>query len=171
MNRSHAGLLMLVLFSVFTSAGCGANYGMNPAPTVPSSNAAGAVSVPITMTDTPPAGVTILSFEVSVASATLNPGNVDLLGGKGAVRIEIRKLETESAFLNTATLPAGTYTSLNLAFSNPELTFQNNTATPLAGCALGAVCEIKPAGTLTSVVSFAPPGIAVSNNSPMGIQI
>lgn len=162
---------MLVLFSVFTSAGCGANYGMNPAPTVPSSNAAGAVSVPITMTDTPPAGVTILSFEVTVTSATLNPGNVDLLAGKGPIRIEVRKLETESAFLNTASVRPGTYTSLNLTFANPELTFQNNTAAALAGCAVGAVCEIGPSGTLNSVVTFAAPGIAISGNAPVGIQI
>lgn len=169
MNRSRVALLIFVLLAVFASLGCGANYGMNSASSLPAS--AGALAVPITMTDTPPVGVTILSFEVSVTSAILNPGNVDLLAGKGAVRIEVRELETESAFLNTAILPAGMYTSLNLTFANPELTFQNNTAAPLAGCAVGAVCEIKPSGTLSSLVSFAPPGIMVSSNSPTGIQI
>lgn len=167
MNRSRVALLVLVLFTAFASFGCGANYGMNSA----SPAAAGAMAVPITMTDTPPAGVTILSFEVTLTSATLNPGNVDLLAGKGAVRVEVRQLETESAFLNTASIPAGTYTSLNLTFASPEITFQNNTAAPLAGCAVEAVCEIKPTGTLTSVVNFAPPGITVSSNSPMGLQI
>lgn len=167
MNRSRVTLLIFVLFAVLASFGCGANYGMNS--TLPASS--GALAVPITMTDTPPVGVTILSFEVSVTSAILNPGNVDLLGGKGPLRIEVRELETESAFLNTANVPAGTYTSLSLSFANPELTFQNNTAAPLAGCAVGAVCEINPSGTLSSLVSFAPPGIMVSSNSPTGIQI
>src|SRR5690349_24498869 len=167
MNRSRIHLLMLVLLGSFTSAGCGANYGMNAA----SPNAAGAVSIPITMTDTPPTGVTILSFEVTVTSATLNPGNIDLLAGKGPIRVEVRELETESAFLNTASVRPGTYTSLNLTFTNPELTFQNNTAAPLAGCAAGAVCEIDPSGTLASVVTFAAPGMTISGNSPVGIQI
>lgn len=122
------------------------------------------------MTDTPPAGVTILSFEVTLTGAALNPGNVDLLGGK-TPRIEVKQLETESAFLNTANVPAGTYTSLNLTFANPELTFQNNTGATLAGCANGAACEIKPAGTLTSTFTFSGSGITISSNSPTGIQI
>ena len=170
MTRSRAGLLTLVLFAAFASFGCGANYGANSTSSFPSSSM-GAVAVPITMTDTPPAGITTLSFEVTVTSAILNPGNVDLLAGKRAVRVEVRELETESAFLNTASIPPGTYTSLNLTFANPELTFQNNTAAPLAGCAVGAVCEIDPTGTLNSVVTFAAPGITVSGNSPMGVQI
>src|SRR5690348_5162435 len=157
MNRSRIRLLILVLFAAFASAGCG-KYSIN------SSSSTGAAAVPVTMTDTPPAGVTILSFEVTVTSAALNPGNVDLLSGKGPVRIEVRELETESAFLNTASILPGIYTSLNLTFANPELTFENNTAAPVAGCAVGAVCEISPTGTLTSMVNFAPPGIMVSNN-------
>lgn len=164
MNRSRIRLLMLVLFAAFASVGCG-KYSKN------SSSSTGAVAVPITMTDTPPAGITILSFEVTVTSAALNPGNVDLLGGKGPVRIEVRELETESAFLNTASILPGIYTSVNLTFANPELTFENNTAALVAGCAVGAVCEISPTGTLTSTVNFAPPGIMVSSNSPLGIQI
>src|SRR5713226_7894005 len=70
--------------------------------TVTSGAAAAAVSV--TITDTPPTGVTLLSFEVSVTGATLNPGGVDLLGGKGPIQIEVKQLETESAFLSTATV-------------------------------------------------------------------
>ena len=167
MTRSRVTLLAFIPFAAFASFGCGAKYGMNSA----SPNGVAAVAVPITMTDTPPTGVTILSFQVSVTSAILNPGNVNLLAGKGTVRIEVRELETESAFLTTASIPPGMYTSLNLTFANPELTFQNNTAAPLAGCAVGAVCEIDPTGTLTSMVNFAPPGITVSSNSPMGIQI
>src|SRR5713226_7510507 len=72
----------------------------------------GAAAVSVTMTDTPPAGVTLLSFEVNVTGATLNPGSVDLLGGKGPIQIEVKQLETESAFLSTATVTPGTFTSL-----------------------------------------------------------
>lgn len=107
----------------------------------------------MSITDTPPAGVAVISFEVSLTGASLNPGNVDLLAGKGPLRIEVKKLETEAAFLSTGSIAAGNYTSLNLTFANPELTFQNNTAASLAGCAVGAVCEIKPAGTLAATVN------------------
>jgi hypothetical protein len=139
--------------------------------TVTAAAAAGAAAVSVTMTDTPPAGVTLLSFEVSVTGATLNPGSVDLLGGKGPIQIEVKQLETESAFLSTATVPAGAFTSLTLTFANPELTFKNDTGAALAGCAAGAVCEIKPTGTLTSTVNFPGSGIVITANSPIGIQV
>src|SRR5712692_2300228 len=132
---------------------------------------AGAAAVSVTITDTPPAGVTLLSFEVNVAGAMLNPGSVDLLGGKGPIQIEVKQLETESAFLSTATVPAGTFTSLTLTFANPELTFKNDTGAALAGCAVGAVCEIKPMGMLTSTVNFPGSGIVIMANSPAGIQV
>jgi hypothetical protein len=51
------------------------------------------------------------------------------------------------------TVAAANYTSLSLTFANPELTFQNNSGTALAGCANGAVCQIKPTGTLTSMLN------------------
>src|SRR5713226_6061637 len=137
--------------------------------TAPATPAASAVSV--TMTDTPPAGVTLLSFEVSVTGATLNPGSVDLLGGKGPIQIEVKRLETESAFLSTATVTPGTFTSLTLTFANPELTFKNDTGAALAGCAVGAVCEIKPTGTLTSTANFPGSGIVIMADSLAGIQV
>src|SRR5216683_2898666 len=52
---------------------------------------AGPVVVSVTITDTPPTGVTLLSFEVNVTGATLNPGSVDLLGGKGPIQIEVKQ--------------------------------------------------------------------------------
>ena len=139
--------------------------------TVTAAAAAGATAVSVTMTDTPPAGVTLLSFEISVTGATLNPGSVDLLGGKGPIQIEVKQLETESAFLGTATVTPGTFTSLALTFANPELTFKNDTGAALAGCAVEAVCEIKPTGMLTSTVNFPGPGIVIMADSPAGIQV
>jgi len=139
--------------------------------TVTAAAAPGAAAVSVTITDTPPAGVTLLSFEVNVTGATLNPGNIDLLAGKGPVQIELKQLETESAFLNTAPVAPGTFASLSLTFANPELTFKNDTGATLAGCAVGAVCEIKPTGPLTATADFPGSGIVVMANSPTGIQV
>ena len=140
--------LFLGLLSAVLLAGCGGSYS---APVIGPGPQSAQVSV--SLTDAPPAGVTVLTFEVTVTGATLNPGGADLLAGKGPVRIEVKKLETENAFLSTANIVAGNYTSLNLTFSNPELTFRNDTGATLAGCASGSVCEIKPSGTLTATVS------------------
>jgi len=139
--------------------------------TVTAAAATGASAVSLTMTDTPPAGVTVLSFEVSVTGAQLNPGSVDLLDGKGPIRIEVMHLETESAFLSTATVAPGTFTSITLTFADPQLTFKNDTGAALAGCAVGAVCEIKPTEILASTLNFPGSGIVIMANSPTGIQV
>jgi len=139
--------------------------------TITAAAAANTAAITLTITDTPPAGVTLLSFEVSVTRAILNPGNVDLLAGKAPMRVELRQLETESAFLSTANIPPGTYTSLALTFAGPELTFKNDTAAMLAGCAIGAACKFEPMGTLTSTAQFPGAGIVVMANSPTGIQL
>jgi hypothetical protein len=133
------------------AAGCGGSY--NNMTTPPAMPGAQSAQVTLSMTDAPPAGVTVITFEVSVTSATLYPGNVDLLAGKGPVRIEVKKLETESAFLSTASITPASFTQLNLTFANPELTFMNNTGANLAGCANGSVCQIKPTGPLSSTVN------------------
>jgi hypothetical protein len=140
----------LGLLSAVLLAACGGSYN---APVMGPSPGAQSAHVSVSLTDAPPAGVTVFTFEVTVTGATLNPGNVDLLAGKGPQRIEVKQLETENAFLSTANIAAGNYTSLNLTFSNPELTFRNDTGAMLAGCAPGSVCEIKPSGTLSATVN------------------
>jgi hypothetical protein len=144
-NKALLGLIAILIIG--SIAGCGNHNGMNPHP---EHNSA---LVNLSMTDAPPVGVSILSFEVSLTGATLAPGNVNLLGTQPAPRIEVKSLETENAFLSTATVAAGNYTSLDLTFANPEITFQNNTGAALAGCAAGAVCEVKPSAVLAATVN------------------
>lgn len=162
MNRSVLAALSLLFGCAIVIYSCG---GSMTNPVQP-----GASALSVTITDMPPAGVSVLSFEVSVTGATLNPGNVDLLAGRGAVRIEVEQLETESAFLNTARVNPGTYTSLNLTLANPELTFKNGTTAALAGCAPGAVCEIKPTGTLSSTVNLSPGLVIQGTTSASGMM-
>jgi len=150
--RTIKQLLFLGLICAVFLAGCG---GYSSPSTMPGTQSA---KMSLSATDAPPAGVTVFSFEVTLTGATLNgtgiyATNIDLLSGKGPQRIEVKHLETENAFLNLANVTPGTYTALNLTFSNPELTFRNDTATAIAGCAPAAVCEIKPTGTLTATVN------------------
>src|SRR5713101_4925561 len=140
MNRSVLAVCGLLFVCVLVIYSCGGSMS-NPLQQ-------GRPALSVTVTDTPPAGVSVLSFEVSVTGATLNPGSVDLLAGRGPVRIEVENPETESGFLNTARVAPGTYTSLNLTFANPELTFKNGTT-----------------GTLTSTVNFPSPGLTITGSS------
>jgi len=84
------------------------------------------------MTDAPPSNVAMLSFEVNVASAVLqsNTGKPDFnIPIPTAIKVEVKHLETETAFLTTATVPADTYKALVLTLTNAEFTFKNNDPT------------------------------------------
>jgi hypothetical protein len=109
----------------------------------------GNASVVLAMTDTPPSTVSVLSAEVTLTGATLAPGNVSLFSGSAPV--ELTKLQTDIAYIATASnVSSGNYTSVTLTFANPSITFENDTASTLAGCAVGAICTIVPTATSMS---------------------
>src|ERR1700688_526615 len=99
--------------------------------------------VVLAMTDTPPTNVSILSAEVTLTGATLNPGNVSLFSGSKTV--ELTRLQTDIAYLATAAnINAGSYTSVTLTFANPMLTIENDTTNAIGTCGIGAICTIAP---------------------------
>lgn len=129
----------------------------------------------VTVGDAPPAGVTILSMEVTITGAVLQPGNVSLVSAP--VKFEMKQLETETALLSSLNVPAGTYTSINVTFFKPEITFLNNSLAPImmggTPCAVGAVCEFNnmPLGQSSVTYSGAPFPITVAANSPLGLLL
>ena len=126
-------------------------------------------AVTLTVTDAPPAGVTVLSFEVTVNSAVLNPGNVQLI--TNPQRIEVKQLETDSAFLSTMNVPAGTYQSITVNVTNPELTVMNNSGAAIGNCANNSVCHLEPAAAGNVTFSSAPFPVVLAGGSPTGFQV
>jgi hypothetical protein len=160
--RKLASLWLVVLLSFGLLTGCGGGSSIS---NLPPAN----TSIALSFRDAPPAGVSVLSFEITVVSAVLQPGSVSLVNSP--INIEVEKLETETAFLNLGGAP-GNYSSIQVTFSNPSLTFLNNSGATIGNCANGAVCQIKP--TLnSSVVNFsgAPFPISVSANSLVGLVL
>jgi len=125
------------------------------------------------MTDTPPAGVTVVSFEITITGATLQPGNISLI--TAPIQIEVEHLQVENAFLSTSSVPARTYTSLTLTLANPELTIKNDTGaalnTPSGICASGAVCEFEPAVSGSFTFSGSPFPLTIMANAPVGLLV
>ena len=164
--RVNRVVASLVVLSLALAAGCGGGGGNIVV-------GGGNTPVSLTITDTPPAGVTVLSFQVTVAGAVLNPNNVSLVSAP--IKVEIKHLETEAAYLSTVNVPAATYNSITINLANPELTILN-TGAPITAfgqtCGTGQVCEFKPnvAGNVT--ISSNPPfPLVISGNSPTGLQV
>jgi len=153
-------------------AGCGTNLGSSS-----SAPSMGTVPVSLSMTDDPPAGVSVLFFQVSLTDASLTPASgpaVSLLNNNTPIQVDVTQLQALSAFLSTANVPAGTYESLSLTFGSPQLVIFNASDQAIAStCAVGSVCQFTPTIDNSATISFstAPFPIAVAANSPLGFLI
>lgn len=135
------------------------------------------VPVSLTMTDDPPAGVSVLFFQVSLTAASLQPTSgspVSLLNNNTPIQIDVTQLQALSAFLGTANVSAGTYNSLSLTFADPQLVIINHSDSALSSsCAVGSICTLTPTLDNSATVNFttAPFPVTVSANSPLGFLV
>lgn len=131
-------------------------------------------TVNLVVQDTPPTGITVLSFQVQIASATLQPGSIALI--KHPVTVDLEQLVTDTGFLASQVVDSGTYTSLTMTYANPQITLMNSSTAPLvtpAGtCAVGAVCTFTPQINNASVtISSGVFPITVTANSSTGLNL
>ena len=162
--RSIWPISVLILCSALAS--CGGNNQLGSQP-----QNSGNSSVVLAITDTPPSLVTILSAQVTLTGATLAPGNVSLFSG--STTVELTRLQTDIAYIATAAnIPAGNYTSVTLTFANPSLTIENDSASTIAGCAVGSICPVVPTATsLSTTVPLTSFSIASSSTAGLLIDI
>jgi hypothetical protein len=175
MRKTPAVVCLAVLF-VVVAAGCSGG-------SMTTQTAGQSVTpVSLTMHDNPPAGVTVLSFEVNVTGASLQPGDssmsaVSLI--QGPEEIELEHLQTESALLGNRNVAAGTYNGITLTFANPTMTILNQTTASLSlgngqNCAVGQVCQFSPKLNQTMITVQAPTApfpITLTANSPVALDL
>ena len=165
-------------------AGCGSNSKTTTTCPCPLNGACDCPAVyspvSITMTDDPPAGVSVLFFQVSLTAATLTPSSstgsaVSLLPNSTPIEIDVTQLQALSAFLSTANVPPGSYNALNLTFASPQLVIYNLSDTSLGStCAVGSVCQLTPnLDSNSSSLSFttSPFPLTLSANSAVGLLV
>jgi hypothetical protein len=171
MFRIHPKFASVFLIFCAVFAGC------RSGPSLGSQNqGSGTAPVVLAMTDTPPTNTSILSAEVTLTGATLNPGNVPVFSG--STTVELTRLQTDIAYLATTKVVPGTYTSLTLTFSNPMLTFENDTGSPVTfgvgspTCAAGAICTIHSVATNLSTPPITlSPAMTLSANTGAGLLV
>ncbi len=171
--RGVARFLFIVGFLLIMS-GCGSQ-----SPSPPGGNPPSAGMVSLTVTDTPPAGVTVLFFQLGVTGATLTSqsgGSVSLLPGSTTIPVNVSQLQTDSAFLGSASVAAATYTGMGLTFANPQLTIYNGSGATIGSganaCANDTVGQLTPSTTpLTLTLSSAPFPVTLSSSSPLAFKL
>ncbi|MGH9592077.1 MAG: DUF4382 domain-containing protein, partial [Bryobacteraceae bacterium] len=175
--RQFRRVALLAAFASAWALGC-SNSGSPGGFSNTGSGGGGASNLSITVTDTPPAGVTILSFEFTVTGATLTPatGNpVTLISSSNPVRIELKRLEGDATLLTSSSVAAGTYTSLMISVANPSFTFLNTSGAPITVgttvCPSGAACQVQPATAANITLSGSPFPLGLTSSSPSALQL
>jgi Domain of unknown function (DUF4382)/Domain of unknown function (DUF5666) len=135
--------------------------------------------VPVTMSvqDSPPAGVAVLSFEIQVISASLHPSDSSKADVPLLTRptdVELEHLQTEPALLGSLNVPAGSYSGVTVTFANPRMAIFNYSSTAIGSCAVKTACRLSP--TLNNAVvtvsgPIAPFPITLAMNSPLGLLL
>jgi hypothetical protein len=154
---------LLGLSGLLLVSGCGTkplNGGVGSGSTAPFT---------LAVTDTPPSGVALLSFTITVTGAVLQPNNVSVLDTP--VTLEITQLQTDTNLLAHMDVPKGNYTDLILTFSNPSVTILNQSV-PLGTCAVGKICQFAPTMSPSTVdFNTIPLPLTVSESTPVGLLL
>jgi len=170
-GRTWLTLALGVTFGFFL-AGCNSNS------TSPSTSGAGMAPVSMTIHDTPPTGVSILSFEIDITGASLQPSDstqaaVSLMSAPD--EIELEHLQTSSALVGSTNVPAGTYSSMAVTFANPRMTILNDTGATLnvggTSCANGQVCDVHPTLNQASVTLNSSPLFPMTLSATSGVTL
>ena len=167
--RQIGKALFPLLLAVF-AASCGSNGGSSSRPIISptSGNAFTFIG------DAPPAGSTILKFEITLNSATLCPQVTDAGECQGTpqvsllsqpAQIELEQLQLQSAFLSLKSVSTGTYQGVQLTFSNPELKLLQ---------ADGSVLELESPGLALSPATVTPKfptAVTVADEANVGFLV
>src|SRR6267143_1910583 len=171
-------LISLLLVAAISLASCSGQP--KSGPPQPGGNS----TLSLTMTDTPLAGTSILSFKVTVTGVSLTPSTgkaVSLTLNPSSPIIELAHLQSDSAFLGTSTVPSANYTSATISFSSPDIVLVNQTTVALTGgtpapCPVSPVspvttCEFKPATSGTITLTTAPFPLTLTPNQQTGLSL
>jgi hypothetical protein len=169
MNRNAASIITLII-SMIALGGCsGVPHGTT-------GGGAQNASLAVTMTSTPPAltNVSVLSATVGITGITLTPSSgtaVALTLTPTVYPVDLMRLQSDTSFLGSLTLPAGTYSSASITFSAPILTVFNQSGTTLnTTCLNGTICQIVlTAGS--AQVSSAPFPLTLTASQATGISL
>jgi Domain of unknown function (DUF4382)/Domain of unknown function (DUF5666) len=168
-------LFPLLLLASISLASCSGLPKSGPPP--PGGNS----TLSLTMTDTPLTGTSILSFKVTVTGVSLTPSTgkaVSLTLNPTTPIVELTRLQSDSAFLGTATVPSANYISATVSFSSPDIVLINQTAVALNGgtpapCPAipATTCEFKPATSGMITLTTAPFPLTLTPNQQTGLSL
>jgi Domain of unknown function (DUF4382) len=134
----------------------------------------GNASLSVSISDKPPANTTVVSFTLPITGIKLTTASgtsVSVFSPSSPANFELTRLQSDSDVVVTnASVAAGTYTSLSVAFGTPSGTFINNSGAQVGNCPAAnpfSVCGIT--GTFTTIT--VPINLTLSSNANQWIDL
>jgi hypothetical protein len=109
----------------------------------------------LTLSDTPPTGVSVLSFTMAIAGISLTPSTGSPVSVFSSGSFELTHLQSDSApIVVGASVPAGSYTSINVTLGTSTGVFINSSGGTITvggvACVANAICNL-PNGAATTI--------------------
>jgi hypothetical protein len=122
----------------------------------------GNASLSVSISDTPPANTTVVSFILPIVGISLTPSSGSQVSVTStAANFELTRLQSDSdVVITNASVAAGTYTAVNVTVGAASGTFINNSGAAVGSCAAATpfrVCGI-PSGATTTITFTFPAG-------------
>ena len=131
----------------------------------------GNANLSVSISDTPPANTTILSFTapiVGIALISSTGTQVSVFSSNPAANFELTRLQSDSdVVITNASVAADRYTSLAVTFAGPSGVLINASGAAVGTCAAGAVCSISGAATTVTV----PVNITLNSNANQWLDL
>ncbi|MBZ5528663.1 MAG: DUF4382 domain-containing protein [Acidobacteriia bacterium] len=167
MKRSPLALSTILLAALLLASCSGTHNTVTPP-------ASGNATVSVTFTDTPPAGVSILSFTITLSGLALNPSSgapVNFTLSPNPLSVELTRLQSDS-FLGatSAAIPAGTYSGITVAVASSKIVFLNGTAAAIGSCTAGSLCTVSPISAASVTYTF-PAALSLTSGQQTGIAL
>lgn len=169
--KGNAAFQFVLVVLIIALGGCSGVPNGNMPP--PSQNA----NLAVTMTSKPSvslSNISVLSATVGITGISFTPSTgsaVALTLTPTVYPVDLNKLQSDSAFLGSLSIPADTYTSATVTFSAPVLTILNETGATLnSTCLSGTICQL----TLTAgsaQVSTAPFPLTLTAAQNAGVSL
>jgi hypothetical protein len=174
MNRILCGLVVcLTVFGICACSGASKPGGGGGGGT-------GNGILSLTLRATPPspsANLSILTFRATVTGVSLTPSSgsavsVGLISGTtSSYVVEFTRLQNDSALLAAAvSVPAGTYSSLAVTFSDVLLTYCTQPSSGVAGCSSGSLTQVTGSAG-AAIASSGPFPLTVTSGEKLGLAL
>lgn len=126
----------------------------------------GAATLSLTISDTPPAKTSIVSFTLPVIGITLTSSAGQTPVSSTTQNFELTRLQSDTNLIATTLgVTAGTYTAINVTVSAPSAVFANSSSSTVGTCVAGAYCTLTGnPGTITYTFPANSPLILTANS-------